>query len=237
MEKFNQKALENLGYYVYKLIDPRNGKVFYIGKGKGNRVYDHVQGANLELDKEENINLKLLTINEIKNEGLEVIHIIHRYGLTEKEAFEVEAALIDEYTGLTNIQSGHNSDYGPLNTEQINKKYSLEEIEEFDEEDKVLIIKIRRTSLEEHDNNYYETCRKSWVINKSRVDSVKQVVAVLDGVVKAVYKVNGPWIQDTENERRYLFEGEEIVDSKYKNKLIPAKYREKGKANPIQYTF
>ena len=30
-----------MDYYIYKLIDPRTGKPFYIGKGKGNRLHQH----------------------------------------------------------------------------------------------------------------------------------------------------------------------------------------------------
>ena len=30
-------------YYVYKLIDPRNQKTFYVGKGINNRMYKHEQ--------------------------------------------------------------------------------------------------------------------------------------------------------------------------------------------------
>ena len=33
---------EELGNYVYRLIDPRNGETFYVGKGKGNRIYAHI---------------------------------------------------------------------------------------------------------------------------------------------------------------------------------------------------
>lgn len=38
MNKFSDKTIEELGYYVYSLTDPRNNKIFYIGKGCGNRV-------------------------------------------------------------------------------------------------------------------------------------------------------------------------------------------------------
>lgn len=34
----------NKKYYVYKLIDTRNGNVFYVRKGKGNRIFDNVNG-------------------------------------------------------------------------------------------------------------------------------------------------------------------------------------------------
>ena len=39
--QFSQKAQEELKYYVYCLVDPRDRKIFYIGKGIGNRVFAH----------------------------------------------------------------------------------------------------------------------------------------------------------------------------------------------------
>ena len=36
-----------------------------------------------------------------------MIHVIVRYGMDEKTAFEVESAVIDSTPGLTNIQSGY----------------------------------------------------------------------------------------------------------------------------------
>jgi hypothetical protein len=38
---FSQAVIENLGYYVYYLKDPRDDKVFYLGKGVGNRLFNH----------------------------------------------------------------------------------------------------------------------------------------------------------------------------------------------------
>ena len=37
VKPFSVKACEGLGSYVYLLIDPRDGQVFYVGKGRGNR--------------------------------------------------------------------------------------------------------------------------------------------------------------------------------------------------------
>jgi len=37
---------ENLGYYVYLLVDPGDGKTFYVGKGTGERCFSHVSEAH-----------------------------------------------------------------------------------------------------------------------------------------------------------------------------------------------
>jgi hypothetical protein len=42
---FSPEAAEKIGLYVYRLIDPRNGHTFYVGKGKGNRVFQHCRNA------------------------------------------------------------------------------------------------------------------------------------------------------------------------------------------------
>lgn len=38
---FSQSVIEKLKYYVYLLQDPRDNSVFYVGKGVGNRVFQH----------------------------------------------------------------------------------------------------------------------------------------------------------------------------------------------------
>ena len=52
--KFTLDVQNELNYYVYRLIDPRDGSTFYIGKGKGNRIFDHINSAiKLEDDEDE----------------------------------------------------------------------------------------------------------------------------------------------------------------------------------------
>jgi uncharacterized protein len=45
MNEFPQSVIEKIGHYVYTLTDPRTRKVFYVGKGQGNRVFAHAQMA------------------------------------------------------------------------------------------------------------------------------------------------------------------------------------------------
>ena len=42
---FSTAIIEKINYYIYCLVDPRNQNIFYIGKGIGNRVFQHARGA------------------------------------------------------------------------------------------------------------------------------------------------------------------------------------------------
>ena len=109
---FPDYMLDEIGYYVYRLVDPRNDATFYVGKGVGNRIFQHVAEAVMSSER---ISLKLDRIREIEAANLKVRHVVHRHGLTKKEAFEVEASLIDAYQlvggedVLTNLLGGHHS--------------------------------------------------------------------------------------------------------------------------------
>ena len=89
IESFQPDVVAKLKTYVYRLIDPRNGETFYVGKGKGNRVFAHIHE---ELGREgDGLNDKIKRIREIRCAGFEVAHVIHRHGMDDKTAFEVES--------------------------------------------------------------------------------------------------------------------------------------------------
>src|ERR1700737_2048900 len=96
LDSFPIGVAEQLKWYVYRLIDPRNGETFYVGKGRENRIFEHAKAA-LTADKDEDARqLKLQRIKEIKAAGLEVGHVVHRHNIeTESIAYQIEAALID----------------------------------------------------------------------------------------------------------------------------------------------
>lgn len=241
--RFSPEVIKQLQYYVYRLIDPRNGQTFYVGKGKGNRVFAHVNdalknydGEKYEVENEDDASLKIKQIREIRNAGLEVIHVIQRYGMKENEALEVEAALIDCFPGLTNIQSGISSDRGVNNAEVLQRILSLEEFDDVDEIDYCL-IKINNTENITERGSVYEAVRKHWKVNLNRIQKIPYVLAVNYGVVIGVFKAE-KWFVSKEIPDRCEFYGEEAEENIKKlfiNKRIPKHYMKKGMASPVLY--
>ena len=184
---FSGEVSDKIGYYVYRLIDPRNGNTFYVGKGKGNRVFEHMKGALTFFEGDEDaVSEKIGTIREIMSKGLEVIHVIQRHGLDNKTAIEVEAALIDAYPGLTNEVRGHGSnERGTMNAYEIQRAYKAELISEITE--KCIIIKINQRSIDYRNGDIYEATRAAWKIKKSRAEKADYVLAVLNGIMLDVY--------------------------------------------------
>ena len=192
-------------------------------------------GQSYESNDEDEISEKIKQIREIKAAGLEVIHVMQRYGLTEKEAFEVEAALIDCYPGLTNIQGGYSSDRGVNSAEVLQRVLSCEEFE--DQPDlKYCIIKINDHVLNER-GSVYETVRKHWKVNLTRVQKIPYVLACHNGIVAEVYEAE-KWYRSEEMPERCEFIGKVANDDirqLFINKRLPKKYCKKGMASPVLY--
>ena len=166
-------------------------------------------GQSYENSDEDEISEKIKQIREIKAAGLEVIHVIQRYGLNEKEAFEVEVALIDCYPGLTNIQGGYSSDRGVNSAEVLQRVLSCEEFE--DQPDlKYCIIKINDHVLNER-GSVYETVRKHWKVNLTRVQKIPYVLACHNGIVAELYEAE-KWYRSEEMPERCEFIGKVAND-------------------------
>lgn len=87
-------------WYVYKLIDPRSSKVFYVGKGKGNRALNHKSDV---LSGKYSNEAKSSVIRSILRSGYDVRVEYDSYFICEKTALMREAELINEIKGLSNI--------------------------------------------------------------------------------------------------------------------------------------
>ena len=226
---FPQPVIEQLGFYVYLLRDPTNKEIFYVGKGKGNRVFEHVASAlNDGLDSE-----KLDRIRAIEETGRAVEHFILRHGLTESVAFEVEAAIIDfiGMPNLSNLQVGHySSDFGIKTSEEIAAMYAAPS---FETDEPVLLININKLFVREMtDTEIYDAMRKSWVVGP-RKNKAKYAVATYRGLTREVYKIN-EWYQIG---NRWGFNGE-IADENIRASLrykSVAKLAKRGAVNPVRY--
>lgn len=240
MESFSKDMLKVLGssgnknkYYVYRLIDPRNYLTFYVGKGCGNRVFQHIKDARKLLSQDEDeISLKIAVINEIHAQGKEVLCVIHRWGLTEDTAYEVEAAVIDCYQGLTNIIRGHSSDREVVSVEDFEKIMTAPVYTEPSED--YIIIKTYPNMVSSL--GLYEATRQAWRADINKACNYKYVLSVVYGIVKEVYEVS-KWYT-VKGTNRIAFEGEPTSNKdmvSLKGKMIPDYYRKKGIANPFLY--
>ncbi len=227
MNSFSQSVCENIGYYVYFLKDPRNNNIFYIGKGKDNRVFHHVHGAIAIPSQSDKLDL----IREIGTQNVQ--HFILRHGLTEEQALEVESACIDLLGrgNLANEMKGIDCfEKGIKTVDEITQLYDAKVITI---EEPTIIININKRYKRFMDSQeLYDATRSSWVVGRKR-NKVKYAIAAYRGLVREVYKIE-EW-HSVGN--RWEFTGdiaEPSVRDKYLNQSLD-NYIKKGSRNPIKY--
>jgi hypothetical protein len=245
MEKtahFSETVVARLQHYVYRLIDPRTGTTFYVGRGQGDRVFSHAAGQQKATAAQDSEELKLKTIRKIMNAGFDVQHVVHRHGLSEETAREVESALIDAYPGLTNLQAGFDSDRGAMHAEEVIRAY---EAPGAVFKHRVLLINVNKSS---EDLDLYDAVRFAWKISPSKARACDYVLAVRRGLIIGVFKAD-EWLPATTQNfpsfptfpnacKRFGFNGCEApsdVKALYLQRRVPDGYRRRGASNPIRY--
>jgi uncharacterized protein len=231
MDKFSETAKAALKYYVYRLVDPRNGETFYVGKGKDDRVFQHLKFA-IDASDEDASSLKVQRINVIRASGLEPIHVIHRHGMEEAQAFEVEAALMEAYPGLSNAQSGHDSAArGSAHSTQIEFLYNAPELST---KEPCILIVVNKSF--DGDESLYEATRGNWRLSLTKASKAKYALAVVRGVVIGAFQIKS-WHNGTP-EGRFYFEGSPVdntIGQTLVRHRLPDGFRKRGAANPIRY--
>ena len=187
---FDEKIRQELKYYVYILLDPKEDKPFYVGKGIGNRVFNHLECALTDTDSS---NAKYDRIREIINNGQTVKHVIVRHGLTENEAFQIEATLIDTliYCGLllSNIVCGHKSiDKGLMTSEEIIRLYKAQPLNAIGSD--CVLININKTYKRGNGTNpIYQATKETWLISELKLHKIKYVLSEYRGLIVEVFEV------------------------------------------------
>jgi len=252
---FDEKTRQELKYYVYMLLDPQDDRLFYIGKGIGNRVFNHMACALTDTDTS---TAKYDKIREIIQRCQSVKHIIVRHGLSESEAFKIEASLIDTltYCGLllSNIVGGHNSiEKGLMTSEEIIRLFNAEPLIQMGSD--CVLININKTYKRGNGTNpIYQATKETWFKIGNMLER-KYVLSEYKGLIVEVFEVVGNWYEKQRPKNKtigkddkgkkiqikidsigYGFNGEVAPDeirNLYINKSIAHK-KLRGQANPVR---
>lgn len=233
--KITDEIADILKSYVYVFIDPRNGESFYIGKGKGNRLFLHLDDRS---DTE-----KVARIAEIRRNDKEPKIDILRYGLSDSEAALVEAAAIDLVgkAKLTNRASGyHERSFGRITSQEVITMLAAKPVKVRHKAILITINKLYRSNMTPLE--LYEATRGIWVVGPRR-NKAEYAMAVYQGIVREVYRI-GQWYpagtleyqtqdsSDFRNSGRWEFSGDVAheIRAEYVGFSVG-----KGGRNPIRY--
>jgi len=247
---FDEKTKQNLKNYVYMLLDPRGNMPFYVGKGKDNRVFDHINCALIDNEKRD---LKYEIIKEIQNKGHNVEHVILRHGLKESEAFHIEASIIDLLNflnlNLANKVTGHHSiDKGVMTTDEIKRLYNAPRLNRINPD--CIIININKKYIRGKSSQaIYEATKETWSIDKKNLPRLKYVLSEYKGLIVEVFEVDNWYDKERgytpqakkygETKIGYGFNGHvapEEIRKMYMNKSI-AHAKGRGASNSIRYNL
>ena len=181
MDEIPPEVEDNLGYYVYMYIDPRDKRPFYVGKGSGSRVLSHLS--------DDNESRKTRVIDSIRDDGLSPELFIVQHGIKKEEtALRIETALIDclGIEGLTNAVRGWGSE-----------KFGLVSLAEHIDRTRAKSVRIKHSvimlNLRKHFrygmdlDELYETTRGVWrAVRHDR----EYALGVYKGVVQCVFKID-----------------------------------------------
>ena len=249
MNLFDEKTVQALGYYVYMLIDPRDDKPFYVGKGINNRVFDHIKYA---VDNPHVFTEKCDTIREIGAENVK--HVIVTHGLAnEKEAYKIEAIVIDLlnylHLQLTNEVSGHHADEcGILTVEEVCRLYNASPLKHIDENCVIININGQYNRSMEKDAIYKAT-KECWRIARHKLNHIKYVLSEYRGLIIEVFEVQNWYSKERPYGMKSKKAGQTYIGYGFNGIIAPNEIRQKyinksiahlkvqGRAYPITYSF
>lgn len=179
--------------YVYALQDPDDQRIFYVGQGTGNRVFEHLNRAEILLQSRKRLSAKFEAIHAVWRRSKDVALVVLAGGLSDREADIVESATLDALSlsangELTNaIAAPHSSmvrveDLAALAYPYVNPDRPYW---------KVLLFPVPRNRKKK---DIYERCRRRWkVARKHRTVSMEEcashAVAIVGGVSLAAYRI------------------------------------------------
>lgn len=200
-----------LGYYVYLLRDPRDGTVFYVGKGVGQRVYSHVNRAVAGKPDPDLDPPKVKRIHAILSKGRSVEHLLVRTNIDdEATAYIIEQSVIDGLRAagheLTNKHSGHQSStYGLATVSDAVARLAAPAAPPLPLGSVVFIIN-RAWRPGDGPDAVYDATHGHWKIGQRSRDRARQAFGVSFGIIRGAFDIED-WYPDSRRTGRWGFTG------------------------------
>lgn len=184
---FPPDVAAKLGCYVYLLVDPRTGRPFFVGRGRGDRCHRHVQAATAGPPSDDGSSKFPLLgrIRQAETGGRPVRVEILRHGLSTAEADLIEASVADAL-GLT-----HPTRLGGQRRPAEDVGASLAKRAKFKQRHQVVLLRCGPRGAPAG----YDTVRHGWRIGRRWIDtgsprSPRWAVIVSGHLVDAVYRID-----------------------------------------------
>jgi hypothetical protein len=240
IRKFPKSVADKLRYYVYLYIDPETNEVFYVGKGKGNRCFSH-------LDPKSNSPVQPI-LAEMRKRGIKPrIELLAHELKNEAAALAVEGAVIDllGLDDLANQIRGQHPDHrGRMTLEEV---MAIHQRKPAKISDKVILIRINRLyRYGMSPRDLYDATRGTWVVGPRR-EEARYALAIYQNIIREVYKIakwlpagstfRGDTPEGDESTDRFEFVGtraEAEIRKKYLGRSVD-EYLKKYAQNPVKY--
>jgi hypothetical protein len=240
IKKFPKSVADKLRYYVYLYIDSETNEVFYVGKGKGNRCFTH-------LDAKSDSPLKQ-TLSEMKQRGVRPrIELLAHELEDEAAALAVEAAVIDllGVPALANrVHGQHSNHQGRMTIEEVMAIHQRKPAKISEPAILIRINRLYRYGISP--GELYDATRGTWVVGERR-QQAEYAVAVYQNIVREVYRIaqwlragstfRGNYPEGDADAKRWEFVGTRAgaeIREKYVGRAVD-NYFAKYSRNPVQY--
>ena len=251
IKEFDKKSFEDLGYYVYCLINTSDDKTIFVGYGKENDCFDHlnlnenfINKIKQAEEKENNYDesfYQIGKIKELKKEKKNIEIIIHRFGL-KKRSIAIEIANTARSLLILDkkLQDVTDELSFTVSPEKIQQLILFKQTAPFARKSnkRIIFLNIPRSYFA--GINIQTASEKAWHLKFSRAKRAEYVIPHVFGKILGVFQVRNCTVSTNYKSRVEfsLIDISQTTGRTYLGCQLPQNIRyKKGAQNPCRYTY